>query len=357
MMLELLRRRPLGALLAVVAIAGASSCGGDGSDSDGAQPPSLTVRQTLDRALAAAERRDLNALCGLLSRKARLVIGHARHGSLPLECPIDSGYYIEAFQAYPNGVTPRIVAIERSGPDRAVATYALPDGMRAAIPLRVEDGAWKLDGFFDADLARLQMKYVEAGNRPVREDSLFVSSETPTAVSPDPRVTARDGAGRRCADVGLDRFPELRGGCVLSLSGRQRITLQTPFGFMLFAQGCDVDYKLRVAGDGRAWVDSITIGGPSPCLDMIPCVGKDRAEQSRVVPWQARVRRPPRGGGLRLVIENACFDTCIGLFKGRWALDLVESPRGWRASSSGVLGSSGMRVDGSVGSKGKPVVF
>jgi hypothetical protein len=113
---------------------------------------------------------------------------------------------------------------------------------------------------------------------------------------------------------------------------------------------CRFSFDLRVDGAGRAWIASFGIEGVSPCLDLVQCI---EIEQSRI-PWRGRIVASG-GGSLRLRVEDFCVESCFGRFKGSWELALTRSDRGWRTRSAGMIGSSGLRVDGVVGTRGKAI--
>jgi hypothetical protein len=352
-------RRAVVLVVGWLAGAGLALSGCAGSGEDGSAPPSIPA--TLRAAIAAFDARDAEALCERLSRKGRLVVGFAVHGSLPIECPEDVKHYLGALRPYGNGWRSRVMAVDRSGPDRAVATFVLPDGMRATIPLRREEGDWRLDGLFDADMAFMQVGLAPPDDpQPIPEERLLMRKPRDL---PDPSgaVGVRDQAsGRECPPVDLTDYPDLSGGCAVNFAGvGVRITLHGPFGFSQFAR-CRVSHTLRVDGRGRAWVDDYRIAGPSPCLDTVPCryvgeeddppwVGKETA------PWPARIEPGP-GGVARLAVD-ACFDTCIGHFAGRWRQDLDEHRGGWRLSSDSMVGTSGWRLDGALAARGRSIAI
>lgn len=325
------------AMLAAVALA---SCGAE------REAPALTLRETLSRAVAAATDGDVATLCELLSREGKVVIGHAQHGSFPLECREDVRNFTDSLRPYGNGRKPQLFDLDRTGVDSAVARYVLPDRMVVTARLSREDGTWRLDGLFDAPISQIQTKSAGDGSGDRRlptERELALPDGVPPALAPGPRATSwRSAAGRQCPRVDVSRFPRITGGCVVELAGAgQRFTLQTPFGFMPFAR-CRISYDLHFEGDGGTWIAGFEIEGDSPCLDIVPCEGREQV----AVPWRARIGGPVVDEGSSRLTAMACLDSCLGRFEGRWDVALTTAGNAWRASSRGLIGTSGLRIDG-----------
>lgn len=178
-----------------------------------------------------------------MSRNGRLVIGLGQHGSLPIECPV-----------------------RRPEPGRAVATFSLPDGMRATIALRREAGHWKLDGLFDAGMAYRQLDLVPPGDpQPIPKESRLVPRPDGPP-EPSGAVTVREAAsGRRCPPVDTDRYPDLSGGCTVNLAigqfaGRWRQDLAQR------RDGWRAGFDSMVGTSGWRLDGALTARGPSPAI-------------------------------------------------------------------------------------------
>ena len=323
-----------------------SGCGGLASLScgGGSEQPA-TVRATLAEALAAFERRDAGELCDSLSTKAREVIGHAMHAGAPLECVRDVKPFLSLVGRYRSEAT--IAGSTRRGPGRAVARLRLPDGAVVTIPLSREDGRWRLDGLFDASLSRIQVRGTP------REASRAL--ERPPGPLEPGGVVVRDltsPRGPRCPATSTARYPKVTGGCLVTTAQETvRLSLRTAFGAMRFAE-CEVSYDVRVDGSGRGWIVNIAVAGRNPCFDALPCWDRE----DRQVPWRARIERDD-GGRLRLRVRDACLDTCVGRFEGRWEIAMTERRRSWRLRSASMVGTSGWRFDGGVTSDGKRIAI
>lgn len=323
-----------GAVLAI------SSCGGD---------PSAAIETTVERAIAAFEQRDAQALCATLSNEGKLVTARSAHREPPFDCPDEVNGYLDWIEPYRGGARPRVDGVTTDGDGGATARVALPGGARVTLPLSETDGQWRLDGLFDARLG-----YVQAGHAPGGRELLDVLEQPPGPVAGD-SVTVRDAsaAGRPpCPETRTGDYPYLTSGCVLELAGEDLdLTVWTPFGVVPFAD-CDVSYRLRVDGTGRAWVTDFLVEGVSPCPDVVAC----RARSLQIVPWRATLDRR-EDGRILLRVDDACLDTCIGLVEGSWEVELVEGRRRWRATFASRLGTSGWQIDGPLRSRGKTIAI
>ncbi len=330
--------------LAVVGSTGVISCGAD-------DQPSPTIREVIRAGTDAFAARDADALCDNLSRKAQLVIGHAAHGTRPLDCRSDVRNYFKWIVPHEKGRA-WVTAVTKPERERAIATIDLPGESTVEMPLHREDGRWKLDGLFDATLSRIQLKSTPA------EDRLMPVEVKPDRSAPSGRggavmdAASRSGGGP-CPPVGLDRFPVLTGGCVLEVDeARFNMSLETAFGTMDFAD-CELDFDLVVDSRAQAWLSGLVITGPSPCLDAMPC--RNRAFD--IIPWPASVLREP-GGRLRLEIGNVCLDTCVGRFVGSLQAGMSKERHGWRLRfAQAMVGATGWVMGGTADAVGEPVSF
>lgn len=145
-----------------------------------------------------------------------------------------------------------------------------------------------------------------------------------------------------CPPYDASDSSDVRGGCRIDARGSKvRLRILSVAGDIEFGR-CSFNFGLYFDGSGRAAID-ILVGGESPCNDVRACTEKAGDWPAA---WEARVMRRP-GGGLRLSTD-ACLDTCMGIFEGGIAFDLIRRGRGWRAAiDSQTLGTSGWQLDGS----------
>jgi hypothetical protein len=304
------------------------------------------ARAVLQDALAAFADRDEKRLCDSLSSKARLVIGHAAHNARPLDCVEDVTGYLSEIEPYAPGFDVRAVDVRSPAAGRAVADVRLPGGALVTMPLREEDGRWKLDGLFDGGLSRIQLRGEPGVKRLMR------LPDSPPPVKTDGSVNVRGADGKPCPPLDDGSFPTIEGGCITHVEGKRlRMLLETPFGVMHF-DDCDMTFDLHVDGAGRAWLVDMSLFGGLTCFDVMPCLGPINEK----IPWQGRIERSA-AGSLRLRVPKVCLDTCIGRFEGGWDIALAKGGHGWRLRSRSMVGTSGWRLDGAFQARGKPIAI
>jgi hypothetical protein len=166
----------------------------------------------------------------------------------------------------------------------------------------------------------------------------------PGAASATVEVTEPGAEGRvACPAIHGDG----RGGCELRATGRDvELGLMAVVGPVFFGS-CYFDFTLSVDGSGRTLISDVFVYGTSPCTDGQGCVAGPVATGDRAaLPWPGRLRE--RADGRLVNVVDACFDTCLGRFRGRLELELRHARGGWRAvASRALVGTSGWRVDGS----------
>lgn len=336
---------PVGACLLAVALAvGATGCEDDRAEESIAATIDATRAAMADAFVArdeAARRRQagieaaggpLRQLCRLLSRDAEIVLGHAQHGTFPLDCHEDVYRFVDSLRPYENGRQPRLLGVDGLTPETAAGAFRLPSGDVVTLPLSREGNAWRLDGIFDASIAETQTSADPGHPELPSKRELAVEGPSP-----------RDLTRQRCTVVEDRRFPTSAGGCATKLEGTMRLTLLTAFGYMPFGR-CRIEGVLRVDAAGNGWLDDVRFHGGSPCNDTASCSDV----RDRPVPWRVRLAPAARGdAGSRLTVA-ACVDSCFGRFEGAWPLRLERLAGAWRLSSDAVVGTSGLRVDGAL---------
>jgi hypothetical protein len=166
------------------------------------------------------------------------------------------------------------------------------------------------------------------------------ATAAPVSVWQGPASTARP-----CSDPNPRAYPKVTGGCVArARAAKVAIIVRTAFGDLPFAT-CTVHYALHIDRSGRTWIHDLDILGPSPCNDAVGC-WEDDDEYRGELPWRGRIETIA-DGRLRHRTE-ACLDTCMGRFEGRFTTILAPAARGWRARPSGsaMIGTSGWKLDG-----------
>lgn len=150
----------------------------------------------------------------------------------------------------------------------------------------------------------------------------------------------------RCPDIDVSDPKRPRGGCVVPVRGHgMTVTVRTLVGDIDFAT-CDYPHDLRVDGSGQTYMEDVYFNGPPPCNDMRPCMKDDP------LPWRGRLE--DAGDGRIEHVVDACFDTCMGVFRGELRLDFRQrrdffsGRRFWlERASAELLGDSGLGLDGS----------
>lgn len=170
-------------------------------------------------------------------------------------------------------------------------------------------------------------------------------------------IQVLDSSGPRptpCPDVNPAGEPFVRGGCQAGAYDFDMVlSVRTLFGAVHFGD-CIGDFDMRIAADGRFWLDDLSIGGPVPCNDTWPCappeviaMRKRRIEvppRTEVPPWRGRLTAASGGG-----FEGSfgfCVDTCLGRYRGDVDVRMERKDGRWtmRAKSQGV-GVGSMEVD------------
>lgn len=279
-----------------------------------------------------------------------MVIGHAAHAGLPLECRKDVEPFIEWVTPYRNGVEAEVVSVAKDPGGGAVGRVRLPGGSVVSVSFSRHGGEWKLDGLYDSGLSRIQVRSTPREDRYLLEagDVPVIDGDTGVAVRP---VSGRSAGARGCPRFDMSEFPAVDGGCRIDVEGEaMALSVGTPFGVLRFGD-CALSYTAHVDGSGRAWLMEVAFVGPSPCLDVMACWDTDGER----VPWAGRIVRTG-GDSLRMEIEDACLDTCIGRFVGDWGVAMVERRDGWRLHARDeMVGTSGWRFDGVLRSHGRRI--
>lgn len=323
----------LGCILAgVVGTAGCSS--GDDEEPDLRQPVTAAIEK-LQGAFAAG---DMATICRHMTWTAKDQAGRVAH-HFPTKCEPDVR---RVFRIIRNGGgwseagAPTVERVRENGTDGAMATLVGPGGWRADVPLVSRGGRWKLAGFFG--LAPAQFERISAISRarpfppPARGSA----------------VKAVDGGGRACETPADSDYPEISGGCSLTVATDSvPIRMLTPFGDFKF-DDCGLSYRVSVDGEGRTWTsDWNTVGTTGPgCSDVQACEGQGFDHN----PWKGRLSNDGRGGYLHEM--DMCMTTCIGLFAGRFVVRLTRDGRRWSAAGT-TRGATGFRLDGPLTVDGK----
>jgi len=268
---------------------------------------------------AFAERR-YGDLCALLTRRAQVLAGSSGH-QVPSRCERDVRARLTEVRVGAGWRTdpPRVIGATVDG-SRATVLLRPARGGRLALPFAREGGVWKLDGFFGSHDGL-------AKRFPATAATDTIASDNRT------RIAATGGANRRpCRRVRRKAFPVLRGGCIIrfATSAPARFDVTTIFGDFVFAR-CDVEYRIRVEGDGRAWVDVFEAHEPAGadqpgCGDVNRCfVDPDdpSPDHDDMLPLPGRLGAVKAG---RFALRtDVCLRTCIGVYAGR--LELLSPAR------------------------------
>lgn len=310
------------AIISVFAALSAGGCGGSAGPSE-----EQTVRDTLVELQESFDEGDLETVCDAMTFRAWQQVGTAGHG-VPSRCVRDLGKakkYIDDGRVDGYRRIPTVTAIDVDG-RRAVATAAFGGGATSRVELVRRANGWALDNFYGNSSGGGNLTAPPAGPPRVK-----------TAAFESP-------AGRRCSAVtqvgpvlnGVRS--ELRGGCVVKAKETADIVfnVRTPFGLFEFGR-CEVSFTLRVDGRGGVWLEDLLGAGAIACNDVDHC-RKNLVHR----PWVGYIDGPHQ---LRM---NACFQTCIGEYRGEIVLDLREKARSWnlRAEKLTVGDASGWQVDG-----------
>ncbi len=328
------------AALAIVAVLALlpTACGDD---------PQPEIEAVFDRAATAFADRDARTLCRLLSPRGKLLVGSSGHEERPLNCRQDVRRFIDATLPYRAGPRPEIVDVAETDDGRASAHVRLPSGATVTLPFTESSGGdWQLDGFFDASLSLLQaVNYPEANRLTVAPDPAPPDADN---------VTVRDGrtSRRPCPNVIMDanEYPLVSGGCVLEVKAEAiGMSVWGPFGVLPYGD-CEVSYALHVDSAGRAWLTDFLVMGRNPCVDTVACYDRDKQN----IPWAATITRTG-DDRLRIRLDDICLDTCMGRFRGRWDMELVQQPQGTTVRFASTLGSTGWTSRGAVTSANQPL--
>lgn len=120
-----------------------TACGGSDADAR------AEIRDAIVRLQHAFERDDTRRACALLTEDAIRHVGTAGHDP-PTTCRRDLlglSQYVEQGRRRPGGGRPKVTRVEVDG-DRASAALASAGGTVTDVPLRLEDGAWKVDAVY-----------------------------------------------------------------------------------------------------------------------------------------------------------------------------------------------------------------
>jgi len=149
-------RKTIVAAIAVAAITAlATGCGGDGgSDED-------QIRTAVEDVQQAFADNDLEAACDRMTKAAQQHVGSIGHDP-PAGCVKDlqafAGFLKKGRTGAPNA-HPAVTAVDIQG-DRATARLRLGDAPPSEIPLRKDDGQWKLNALWgDLPAERQEDKY------------------------------------------------------------------------------------------------------------------------------------------------------------------------------------------------------
>jgi hypothetical protein len=309
------RRIGPSAWAAAVAMTAATSalaaCGGE-SEQDRVRAAVLD----LQRAYADDQPR---RACLLLTFDAQREAGDAAHGRAGL-CPGDvrrAWGYLRGSTPAAYATAPPVTAVAVDG-DRATATIAPARGMRADVPLRREDGSWRVDSFFGA-----------------RERDAWSGAPRP----PGRERGWRAGDRLSCPPVSVGDDRRIRGGCTAIVHGGISLVVRTVFATSVLAR-CSYRLVVRVDGHGRTWTKPLSFSNEGACGDVVFCTD-DRGER---VAWTGQLRR--ERGGLRHHVD-LCLDTCIGSFAGPMEMTGHAGPRGRLelTSLNAEIGRGGLELD------------
>jgi len=326
----------LAEIVAILAVALATGCG-DGRDQASDREQIRQVVADMQRDIAADKPR---RACEAFSREVRRQIGMAGHGT-PSGCALDLRETLDLIRLSIRDARPAVDAVELDG-DRAIATLAGANRTAMRVPFAHEDGRWRIANLFGA--STLPPKTVAA--RPDTPPELPTTSAAATPATSGAAVTVA-GSARPCGRVRRDGAHGVAGGCRGDVvGGAADFVVRTPLGsFPLSAEGCAPLGGLRIASDGRIWIDEMALRMmPSQhlCADTVPCT----TSKGEIVPWAGRLRMAAGG---QLVGElEMCVATCVGRYRGTAKVEASTSPRGMRLRfDSSPLESGGLIVHGS----------
>jgi len=325
--------------LAMLAVA-ATSIAGCGADDDQERD---RVEQRIETLQTAFDTRDLRDACRGMTERAQLLITYMAHAAAP-SCEASlrrlKGWMANGDRSV-IGPAPAVEDVDVDG-RRAVATIEQRGSRPYSVRMASSGERWKLDGVFDAGASTFQ----ELSDVPPDPPS----PPPPTSGDGDAaEVSTSASDGDACPSVRLGGAGGVSGGCVLSLS-RAKLTMSVLnlFGRMPLAD-CRLRLTLHVDSRGRTWADDFQTVGPRACGDIRGCESNQLSSQHR--PWHGRIERGP-DGRLRHRFVDVCLDTCVGEYRGDWAVGMKRHGRGWRLrSSAAMVGSSGWLFKGTLDSR------
>jgi hypothetical protein len=145
-----------------------------------------------------------------------------------------------------------------------------------------------------------------------------------------------------CGSVSSVSLPVSRGCRVKARGDDLEVRLITPLGVVPVGR-CEVTFDLILGQWGDAYAQDVHFGGISPCGDIGIC-GIDGAAGD--LPWPGEVHAG-RGGASHLHLD-ACFDTCFGVYRGSFRLDLRPDEQGrlGAVADRAQVGDTALELDG-----------
>jgi hypothetical protein len=341
--------RPRGVCAGVIGLALASSvmaCGSQSAGKSGDQPLPTSVTTSVRAAASELQRAfhagDYENVCALLTPTAQAQAGKVDDGE-PTTCIRDvkrSARSIASTGGWSLGRRPRVADVTGEG-DKRWVTFETESGRRATAPFVRQAGRWRLASYWGATSSALR-QVVRTGVRP------------PVAPVGERAVEVTRG-GRRCPSVRLRKPATLSGGCIMrAWTTREPVRALTPFGELKVGE-CQMNFKSRVMGNGRTWVENVESARPwsedymeaAPpdvrrCSTLHSC--HMPGNRGLTVSWPWRGRLTARADGEITYRVAACIQSSVGAFVG----DLVMRLAG--AGAQGHLDpadedTTGFRVD------------
>ncbi len=153
----------------------------------------------------------------------------------------------------------------------------------------------------------------------------------------------------RCPDVERTGRDAFAGGCYAIAYGIGiDYTVRSMVGDLSFAS-CFIYGKARIDGSGKIALYELLISGEKPCNDIRPCMAEHR------FPWLGQIRSD-RAGGFKAEF-SACYDTCLGQFRGKLRTRVTREGGKLRFETYGpkLVGGSGLESDGGWGLRSRTI--
>ena len=311
--------------IAVIVALGIVVIPGCGGATDGDK-----IEDRLTAVQVAFDAGDLRTACQGMTERAKLLIGFMAH-SAATTCPLDlrrvRGWMADGERSE-IGPAPRVVDVNVDG-RHAKATVEQPGSPPYSVRLARRGDDWKLDGVFDAGASTFQE-----------------FSDVPPDRGPPPGpVTSA------AAPVGA---PTCEPTCEIEAQSPMRLTVLNAFGRM-FLSKCTIHFTLRVDADGSTTTNDFYAAGENACGDVRACATNQTNTRHRA--WNGQIERTS-DGKLRHRFVDVCLDTCVGEYRGDWAVGIERRGTGWRLQSdSAMVGTTGWLFDGAILAKGGDIGF